>query len=316
MAKKFNVIELPKHGDSWREHSAHSAALNYAQSVVEANAGAGVIDIGKYYDELATSKERNQFLDTLANRLSMSEVGWAQLYTALSLIKEHPEYMNRKGFRTFEEFLKARIGGALTTWRRLEGLYHYAKIACPELFDIRDANDAALQAEMHEALRSTADKVKVAKTDREINEAASFRRMGNELQGAVSLVKSGHGEHSLVRVIRKAAKEKPELVAELQRQLIAGEVKQGPSDKGKFISVDQFGRKRWLISAIEREIGKKTHPERKAEIITLAPSLASAKRMVDKMQLVEDRKDRDELFKHLINQHTWIGKRIKRYAER
>jgi len=306
-----------KHGDGWRSHAAQSAGINYAMSVVKVSTGkSGIIDIYKYYDDLTTQKERDLFLDTLTQHLGMSEVSWAQLYTALSLVKDHPEYLKKRGYNTFEAFLQERLSGALMQWRKLESLYHYAKIACPELFEVSDAEMASMKAVVHAAISAPSRSARKNTDDTEENYRVSKNNMMLEYRGAVQMLTSGHGEHSLTRVIKQASKVKPEIIPEILRQLEAGEIKQGPNDAGKFIARDQYGHMRWVVSEIERAIGKKTNPERAAELSISPPSIASAKRMIDKMQLVEDRKERDELFKYLLNTQTWIGKRIKRYAER
>jgi len=99
------------------------------------------------YSQLSSQEERDAFwsewLDTLDRTAAH---GWRGLYEALNLLRES-DYWSRHGYESFEEFWKDQGRFPFEQLLNLEHTYHFAKAACPDLFDVSyDAAESALKS--------------------------------------------------------------------------------------------------------------------------------------------------------------------------
>lgn len=99
------------------------------------------------YSQLSSQEERDAFwsewLDTLDRTAAH---GWRGLYEALNLLRES-DYWSRHGYESFEDFWKDQGRFPFEQLLNLEHTYHFAKAACPDLFDVSyDAAESALKS--------------------------------------------------------------------------------------------------------------------------------------------------------------------------
>lgn len=93
-------------------------------------------DVRGRFASLENDEQRQGFLDSITTKLDSNWGNWAKFYEAVSIIREQKAYWQAKGFDSFENFWRAKAGPAFQSFKELEGIYNFAKTACPELFGI------------------------------------------------------------------------------------------------------------------------------------------------------------------------------------
>ncbi|MDP2143124.1 MAG: hypothetical protein Q8J80_03255 [Gallionella sp.] len=93
-------------------------------------------DVRGRFASLENDEQRQGFLDSITTKLDSNWGNWAKFYEAVSIIREQKSYWQSKGFDSFESFWRAKAGPAFQSFKELEGIYNFAKTACPELFGI------------------------------------------------------------------------------------------------------------------------------------------------------------------------------------
>ena len=142
---------------------------------------------------------------------AMSGKDWANYYRAIDFVRKNDWFWKELGFDSFDNYWKAQTGEAFQAWSELEGMYNFAKIACPKMFTMTREEAFLLYGELAR-LRSAAPMgphgtnrhTKIFDTKDEailrIAQASSYRN-----------VSSGSLERRYARIRR----DKPELAAKI-----------------------------------------------------------------------------------------------------
>ena len=191
--------------------------------------------------------ERFALFDGITHTLSVRIDHWIDLYNAIQMLEKHPGYWKARGYKSFEVFLADKLGTSLAQWKELEELYHYAATACPELFNINQADVAKLRKAIEEiapAKKRGGDRP--AKTDlvRTMAEAAAYKPAGqNTLPRIIGVLKRSERFY----IIEKA-------LTEANNGVI-----------GNFVKQDRLGNKRWNVAAFEKAAGMQTRADRRKQ---------------------------------------------------
>jgi hypothetical protein len=106
------------------------------------------------YGRLETEEERKAFFDEFLKRQrSGFAEAWLCIYQTVDLIRENDWYWKEAGFESFEAFWQEQGAALFGKWAELENLYHYAKQAAPELFEL-ELNEAKVKAQI-DLMRAT-----------------------------------------------------------------------------------------------------------------------------------------------------------------
>jgi hypothetical protein len=93
-------------------------------------------DLRRQFASLKNEQQRQGFLDALLRRLDASILSWTTFYEAVAILREHQSYWHKKGFSSFADFWRARAAPTFEAWKELEDVYAFAKLACPDLFEL------------------------------------------------------------------------------------------------------------------------------------------------------------------------------------
>ena len=100
------------------------------------------------YGRLETDAERKAFFDEF---LKVQRAGfgsaWVAIYQTVDLMRQNDWYWQSAGFDSFDAFWREQGEALFGQWAELENLYHYAKQAAPELFEL-ELKDAKAQAQI------------------------------------------------------------------------------------------------------------------------------------------------------------------------
>ena len=100
------------------------------------------------YGELETDKERKAFFDEFLKRQRNGfGEAWMCIYQTVDLIRTNDWYWKDSGFDSFEAFWQTQGQALFGKWAELENLYHYARQAAPELFEV-DLSEAKTKAQI------------------------------------------------------------------------------------------------------------------------------------------------------------------------
>ena len=113
---------------------------------------------------MGNDEERFALFDGITHTLGVRINHWIDLYNAIQMLEKHPGYWKARGYKSFEAFLTDKLGTSLAQWKELEELYHYAATACPDLFNINQADVAKLRKAIEEIAPAKAHG-RPAKTD-------------------------------------------------------------------------------------------------------------------------------------------------------
>ena len=153
------------------QKGAEASVVNVAQDVDKAkiaamafqNAGNpltfvadSIAGLERSYKKLQTEEARREFWDSFADSMEKrTPGGWASVYHGLELLRKTEWYWKPKGYRTFNDFLRAEMSHSFTQLDVLERRYHFAVTSCPRLFKLSaDKADAMIsKLEATEVLR-------------------------------------------------------------------------------------------------------------------------------------------------------------------
>ena len=94
-------------------------------------------DVEQTYERLATQEARRSFFESGMTRIDRNLPGsWARLYWFLDLCRREQWFWKEKGYSSFEDYWEEQGKFAFTEIGKLETMFHFAKTACPELFDL------------------------------------------------------------------------------------------------------------------------------------------------------------------------------------
>ena len=89
------------------------------------------------YGRLETEAERKAFFDEfLKTQRAGFSSAWVAIYQTVDLIRQNDWYWQQEGFESFDAFWQEQGAALFGQWAELENLYHYAKQAAPELFEL------------------------------------------------------------------------------------------------------------------------------------------------------------------------------------
>lgn len=100
------------------------------------------------YNRLKSDAARQGFFDGVIEGTSRAEHDWARFYAVVQLMRSEEWYWRGEGYETFEAFWHDKVGGTYAKLDDLETVYNFAKMARPELFDIKDFDQ--VRAELRE----------------------------------------------------------------------------------------------------------------------------------------------------------------------
>lgn len=83
--------------------------------------------------EQRTERKRGALLQIMMVS-AMSGKDWANYYRAIDFVKKNDWFWKELGFDSFDAYWKDQTGEAFQAWSELEGMYNFAKIACPKMF--------------------------------------------------------------------------------------------------------------------------------------------------------------------------------------
>ena len=106
------------------------------------------------YSQLKTQAEKDAFWAEWLHTLDQTAAhGWRGLYEALNLLRES-DYWQRAGHESFEEFWREQGRFPFEQLLNLEHTYHFAKAACPDLFEVEyDAAENAFKSVLRNGSR-------------------------------------------------------------------------------------------------------------------------------------------------------------------
>ena len=173
-------------------------------------------DVRNRFASLENDEQRHGFLDSITTKLDGNWGNWAKFYEAVSIIREQKAYWQSKGFDSFESFWRAKAGPAFQSFKELEGIYNFAKTACPELFGI--------DFEGAKQLRKKLEKLKAIPALAQNGVAKAKKRLysdTDEAHAAVTQAMTWHnaGGTSLEYRLAKLKRDRPEIAA----RILAGE---------------------------------------------------------------------------------------------
>jgi hypothetical protein len=119
----------------WRDRATGTEALRNHVPVPEFIAVTEP-DVRRQFASLKNEDQRHAYLDALMGRLDASVISWTTFYEAVSIIRDHRPYWRKQGYSNFAEFWQLRAGPTFEAWRELEDIYAFAKLACPQLFEL------------------------------------------------------------------------------------------------------------------------------------------------------------------------------------
>ena len=106
-------------------------------------------DVEKAYGGLKDQEAREAFWNEFTAALDRnSPQGWAAIYHGLAMLRKSDWYWKAKGYASFNEFLRKETSFTFGQLERLEKRYHFAATACPQLFNMTEA-DADAYLEQH-----------------------------------------------------------------------------------------------------------------------------------------------------------------------
>jgi hypothetical protein len=114
-------------------------------------------DIRRHFASLENDIQRQGYLDELLEKLKYSIHGWVKFYEAASILREQRRYWRHLGYSSFEEFWRDRAGPTFRSFKELEDVFCFAKIACPELFNMDTRNTRRLYGQL-DKLNSSASR--------------------------------------------------------------------------------------------------------------------------------------------------------------
>ncbi len=94
-------------------------------------------DVDKTYRQLRTKEARRAFFEAGMTRLDRNLPGsWARLYWFIDLCRREQWFWEEKGYESFEDFWAKQGKFAFAEIAKLETMFHFAKTACPNLFEL------------------------------------------------------------------------------------------------------------------------------------------------------------------------------------
>ena len=126
--------------------------VNVAQDVTEAKIAAmafqhagnpltfvadSIAGIERNYNKLRTEEAQREFWDSFADSMEKrTPSGWAIVYHGLEMLRNTEWYWKSKGYKTFNDFLRAEMSHSFAQLDALERRYHFAVTSCPRLFKL------------------------------------------------------------------------------------------------------------------------------------------------------------------------------------
>jgi hypothetical protein len=146
---------------------ASSPPVNVAQDVDKAkiaamafqNAGNpltfvadSIAGLERSYEKLQTEDARREFWDSFSESMEKrTPGGWASVYHGLELLRKTEWYWKPKGYKTFNDFLRAEMAHSFAQLDALERRYHFAVTSCPRLFKLSADKADAMIAKLETA---------------------------------------------------------------------------------------------------------------------------------------------------------------------
>ena len=235
------------------------------------------------YGRLETDEERKAFFDEF---LKVQRAGfgsaWVAIYQTVDLMRQNDWYWQSAGFDSFDAFWREQGEALFGQWAELENLYHYAKQAAPELFelelkeakvkaqiDLLRANLSLIQpATSHGGKRAGAggfnahklkeDQVDSGKLDLDPRQQAALNLLGPATKGAEyqegwadGRNDKARGGNSLRYRFERLRRDAPQVAD----RLLSGEAKFFPIDKNGQVRIDMVAAE---VEAGLRQPGEKT----------------------------------------------------------
>ena len=288
--------------------SAKSLAVNVAQDVDKAkiaamafqNAGNpltfvadSIAGLERSYEKLQTEEARREFWDSFADSMEKrTPGGWASVYHGLELLRKTEWYWKPKGYRTFNDFLRAEMSHSFTQLDALERRYHFAVTSCPRLFKLSaDKADAMIsKLEATEALRPHGVRGAGKKELPQKEKGRSFSEAGEvDLESQSEEFKRGYKSYGSNHHFYRFSRLKRESPKVAERLL-----------KGEFTKARKCGTLFVDMAAAEREAEQMTNGKfvAKARASQAKPPVQKAKEAIAKLSPQE--------FKQIV---AWIRNR-------
>jgi hypothetical protein len=276
---------------------ARTSSVNVAQDVDRAkiaampfqNAGNpltfvadSIAGIERNYEKLQTQEARREFWDSFADSMEKrTPGGWASVYHGLEMLRNTEWYWKPKGYKTFNDFLRAEMSHSFAQLDALERRYHFAVTSCPRLFklsaDKADAMIAKFQtaaALKRNGVRGKGKKALLKKEkSRAFSEAAEV-----DLESQTEEFKRGYRSYGSTHHFYRFSRLKRESPKVADRLL-----------KGEFTKARKCGTLFVDMAAAEREAEKLTNGKfvAKARASQAKPPLQKAKEAIARLSPAE-----------------------------
>jgi len=270
--------------------------------------------VANTYGRLETEAERKAFFDEfLKNQRRDFPEAWLKVYQTVDLLRQEEWYWQQAGFKSFDAFWQTQGDALFGKWAELENLYHYAKQAAPELFelelseaktkaqiDLLRANLSLLQLTASQggkrdgaggfnAHKAKEDQVATENLDLDPRQQAALELLGPSTKSAeyqagwvAGRTDKSRGSNSMHNRFKRLRRDCPEVA----QRILAGE--------GKYFSIDKYGQVRVDMVAAEIEAGIRQEGEK-----TRQP--ADPVKQILKYLPKLDKKQRSQLLKELNN---------------
>jgi hypothetical protein len=287
---------------------AKSPAVNVAQDVDKAkiaamtfqNAGNpltfvadSIAGLERSYEKLQTEEAQREFWDSFAESMEKrTPGGWASVYHGLELLRKTEWYWKPKGYRTFNDFLRAEMSHSFTQLDVLERRYHFAVTSCPRLFKLSaDKADAMIdKLDKAAALRPHGVRGKGKKELLKNEKSRSFSEAGEvDLESQSEEFKRGYRSYGSTHHFYRFSRLKRESPKVAERLL-----------KGEFTKARKCGTLFVDMAAAEREAEQMTNGKfvAKARASQAKPPMQKAKEAIARLSPQE--------FKQIV---AWIRSR-------
>jgi hypothetical protein len=287
---------------------ASSPPVNVAQDVDKAkiaamafqNAGNpltfvadSIAGLERSYEKLQTEEARREFWDSFAESMEKrTPGGWASVYHGLELLRTNEWYWKPKGYRTFNDFLRAEMAHSFEQLDALERRYHFAVTSCPRLFKLSaDKADAMIsKLETAAALKRNGVRGKGKKALLKKEKSRAFSEAVEvDLESQSEEFKRGYRSYGSTHHFYRFSRLKRESPKVAERLL-----------KGEFTKARKCGTLFVDMAAAEREAEQMTNGKfvAKARASQAKPPMQKAKEAIAKLSPAE--------FKQIV---AWIRNR-------
>ena len=126
--KRLRAVERDRGADASIAANGAANPLSFLASSFD--------DVERAYQGLDSKDARREFFESGLTRIDRNLPGsWARLYWFIDLCRREEWFWEEKGYGSFEAYWRKQGRFAFSEITKLETMFHFAKTACPRLFD-------------------------------------------------------------------------------------------------------------------------------------------------------------------------------------